>query len=87
LSYISAVEGDYPSAAGPSIDLRIGFLMGVFTNILLVGLTGTSIAVFHSCGGTDVSPPAGRIFHTRQKSRGFLKNDVVRRYNTAMAMV
>jgi len=39
LSYISAVEGDYPSAAGPAIDLRIGFLLSVLTNMVIVGLT------------------------------------------------
>ncbi|KAJ6601222.1 hypothetical protein DFH09DRAFT_1302522 [Mycena vulgaris] len=69
LSYVSAVEGDYPSAAGPTIDLRIGFILSVFTNLLLVGLT------------------AGRIFYTRHKARGILKNDVLRRYNTATAMI
>ncbi|KAJ6541781.1 hypothetical protein B0H19DRAFT_1174632 [Mycena capillaripes] len=43
LSYISAYEGDYPSAAGPSIDLRIGFALSVLTNIVLVGLTAGRI--------------------------------------------
>ncbi|KAJ7242562.1 hypothetical protein B0H12DRAFT_1326004 [Mycena haematopus] len=68
LSYLSAVEGDYPSASGPTVDLRIGFLLGVFTNIVLVGLT------------------AGRIYHKRRVARN-LQTDVVRRYNTAVAMV
>jgi len=70
LSYISAYEGDYPSAGGPAVDLRIGFALGVFTNIILVGLT------------------AGRIWHTRRIARGVgMQSDVVRRYNTAVAMV
>ncbi|KAK7048100.1 hypothetical protein R3P38DRAFT_2867362 [Favolaschia claudopus] len=69
LSYISAVEGDYPSANGPAIDLRIGFLLSLLTNMVLVGLT------------------AGRIFHTRRLSIRRLDADVVRRYNTAMAMI
>jgi len=38
LSYLSAVQGDYPQPGGPTVDLRIGFLLGVLTNILLVGL-------------------------------------------------
>lgn len=45
LSYISAYEGDYPSAGGPAIDLRIGFALGVLTNIVLVGLTGARPSV------------------------------------------
>ncbi|KAJ7455944.1 hypothetical protein B0H11DRAFT_1965412 [Mycena galericulata] len=69
LSYISAYEGDYPSAAGPAIDLRIGFALGVLTNLVLVGLT------------------AGRIWHTRGKARQLMKNEVVRRYTTATAMI
>ncbi|KAJ7837361.1 hypothetical protein B0H14DRAFT_2791508, partial [Mycena olivaceomarginata] len=43
LSYLSAVEGDYPSAKGPAVDLRIGFLLGLLTNIVLVGLTAGRI--------------------------------------------
>ncbi|KAJ7201427.1 hypothetical protein GGX14DRAFT_656825 [Mycena pura] len=31
--------GDYPTASGPVVDLRIGFLLGVLTNILIVGLS------------------------------------------------
>ncbi|KAJ6486045.1 hypothetical protein C8R47DRAFT_526509 [Mycena vitilis] len=70
LSYISAYQGDYPSASGPSIDLRIGFALSVLTNIILVGLT------------------VGRIWHSRRIARGVgMQNGVVRRYNTALAMV
>ncbi|KAJ7492064.1 hypothetical protein FB451DRAFT_1165242 [Mycena latifolia] len=43
LSYVSAVEGDYPTAAGPMIDLRIGFILSVVINLLLVGLTAGRI--------------------------------------------
>jgi hypothetical protein len=68
LSYLSAVEGDYPSASGPAVDLRIGFLLGLLTNLVLVGLT------------------AGRIYHKRRLVRN-LETAVVRRYNTAVAMV
>ncbi|KAJ7664925.1 hypothetical protein B0H17DRAFT_1091199 [Mycena rosella] len=39
LSYLSAVQGDYPTPGGPTVDLRIGFLLSVLTNLLLVGLT------------------------------------------------
>ncbi|KAJ7664954.1 hypothetical protein B0H14DRAFT_2658526 [Mycena olivaceomarginata] len=46
LSYLSAVEGDYPSAKGPAVDLHIGFLLGVLTNIVLVGPTAGRI--FHT---------------------------------------
>jgi len=48
--------------------LRIGFLLGLLTNIVLVGLT------------------AGRIYHTRRLARN-AEIAVVRRYNTAVAMV
>ncbi|KAJ6495024.1 hypothetical protein C8R45DRAFT_1094701 [Mycena sanguinolenta] len=68
LSYLSAFEGDYPSASGPAVDLRIGFLLGLLTNIVLVGLT------------------AGRIYYKRRMGRN-LQTDVIRRYNTAIAMV
>ncbi|KAJ7146325.1 hypothetical protein C8R44DRAFT_973144 [Mycena epipterygia] len=69
LSYLSAYEGDYPKPGGPLVDLRVGFLLGVLTNLVLVGLT------------------AGRIWYTRNKGRGLLKSDVLRRYNSATAMV
>ncbi|KAF7307569.1 hypothetical protein MIND_00551700 [Mycena indigotica] len=43
LSYLSAVQGDYPQPGGPTVDLRIGFLLGVLTNLVLVGLTAGRI--------------------------------------------
>jgi len=43
LSYLAAYEGDYPSASGPTVDLRIGFALSVLTNIVLVGLTAGRI--------------------------------------------
>ncbi|KAJ7069058.1 hypothetical protein B0H15DRAFT_122640 [Mycena belliarum] len=43
LSYVAAVQGDYPTAGGPTVDLRIGFALSVFTNLLLVGLTAGRI--------------------------------------------
>jgi len=43
LSYLAAYEGDYPTAAGPTVDLRIGFALSVLTNIVLVGLTAGRI--------------------------------------------
>jgi len=76
LSAITAVEGDYPSAAGPAIDLRIGFSLGVLTNIVLVGLTAGRIWYTR------------RVVHGLQSDvvRG-MKSDVKRQYNTALAMV
>ncbi|KAF7302805.1 hypothetical protein MKEN_01242300 [Mycena kentingensis (nom. inval.)] len=38
LSYLAAVQGDFPQLGAPSVDLRVGFILGVLTNILLVGL-------------------------------------------------
>ncbi|KAJ7762369.1 hypothetical protein DFH07DRAFT_956844 [Mycena maculata] len=43
LSYLSAYEGDYPTAAGPSVPLPVGFSLGLLTNIVLVGLTAGRI--------------------------------------------
>jgi len=43
LSYLAAYEGDYPTAAGPTVDLRFGFALSVLTNIVLVGLTAGRI--------------------------------------------
>ncbi|KAJ7053943.1 hypothetical protein C8F01DRAFT_1165403 [Mycena amicta] len=43
LSFLSAVQGDYPQPGGPTVDLRIGFVLGVLTNMVLVGLTAGRI--------------------------------------------
>ncbi|KAJ7603125.1 hypothetical protein FB45DRAFT_152455 [Roridomyces roridus] len=43
LSYLSAYQGDYPSAGGPTVDLRFGFALGLLTNIVIVGLTASRI--------------------------------------------
>ncbi|KAJ6628629.1 hypothetical protein B0H10DRAFT_161518 [Mycena sp. CBHHK59/15] len=64
LSYISAYEGDYPSAGGPHIDLRIGFMLSVLTNIVLVGLTAGRIWHTQRTTRSFLPSSVGRRYNT-----------------------